>query len=309
MGYRVLCFFLITLCVACAPQQGAQTKAASDEWRLQNIEARFLEYQEAQKEREAQLQSKVQDLDGQLTSVRRELDETKSRAGALQAETAAMKEALVARHIAVASEAPMAPAPSPRMTQPAKPAVPSAPPVASDESSLDQPMGGSAATIASATSNLAPAVPSSDPVSATVPDTVPVPETAEQLMATSNPEADAIYERGLDAARSGDAENGRILLDKFIGEYPNNPLVPNALYWLGETYYHEKRYAQAVLTFKEVVRRFPKHDKSAAAMLKTGFSYEMLGDKSNAQFYLQTLVEDYPSTAPAEMARKRLASM
>ncbi len=262
MGYRIVCCLLIAMCAACAPQQATTDKAASDEWRLQNIEARFLEFQESQKEREAQLQSKVQELDGQLVAVRQELNDTKSKAGDLQAETAALKEALRARQMAEGKEA----------------VIVDAAPAAS-------------------------AAPASAPAPA---ESAPVPEKTS-AKAVSGPAA--VYEKGLALVRAGDAEKGRKMLDDFIGDNPNHALVPNALYWMGETYYHEKRYAQAVLTFKEVVRRFPKHDKAAAAMLKTGFSYEMLGDKSNARFYLQTLVEDYPSSQPAAMARKRLATL
>lgn len=121
--------------------------------------------------------------------------------------------------------------------------------------------------------------------------------------------AERRYEEGLSLVRAGEVDKGRRVLDSFIGDFPNHALVPNALYWMGETFYHEKRYAQAVLTFKEVVRRFPKHDKAAAAMLKVGFSYEKLGDNSNARFYLQTLVDEYPDSAPAQMARERVATL
>ncbi|UZP68030.1 tol-pal system protein YbgF [Desulfovibrio mangrovi] len=298
---RMVGCILIALCTACAPQQGSQNKAASDEWRLQNIEARFLEFQETQKEREAQLQTRVQELDGQLSTVRQELDDTKTKAGELQAETAALKEALRARMVA-AGEAPLAEAPvSPKSEKSAKTAKKTAesskPKVKSDVKSDVKPEMTSDASVGA------------KPAPATQAQAQETPAGEKAMVGDASGGPEKLYEEGLTLVRAGEVEKGRKLLDQFIGDNPNHSLVPNALYWMGETYYHEKRYAQAVLTFKEVVRRFPKHDKAAASMLKTGFSYEQLGDKSNARFYLQTLIEDYPSSSPAEMARKRLASL
>ncbi|GFM33622.1 tol-pal system protein YbgF [Desulfovibrio subterraneus] len=315
---RMVGCILIAMCAACAPQQGEQSRAASDEWRLQNIEARFLEFQESQKEREAQLQTRVQDLDGQLSAVRQELNDTKTKAGELQAETAALKEALRARLVA-AGEAPLAdvpkaaPKPVPAASATAK-AAPEKMTASAKKAAPQKKVAEKAAPKAAEPEAKAPApapapVPASAPAMAAAP-AAEKPSAAETVVvgdASGGPEK--LYEEGVTLVRAGDVEKGRKLLDQFIGDNPNHTLVPNALYWMGETYYHEKRYAQAVLTFKEVVRRFPKHDKAAASMLKTGFSYEKLGDKSNARFYLQTLVEDYPSSSPAEMARKRLASL
>lgn len=324
---RMVGCILIAMCAACAPQQGEQTRAASDEWRLQNIEARFLEFQESQKEREAQLQTRVQDLDGQLSAVRQELNDTKTKAGELQAETAALKEALRARMVA-AGEAPLAdvprtaPRPAPKSAPKAKAAAKAAPDKMTATAKKAAPekkvaeKAAPEAPKAAETDTMAPAsAPASGPASAPAPAMAAAPAAEKPAVADTAMVGDAsggpekLYEEGLTLVRAGDVEKGRKLLDQFIGDNPNHALVPNALYWMGETYYHEKRYAQAVLTFKEVVRRFPKHDKAAASMLKTGFSYEQLGDKSNARFYLQTLVEDYPSSSSAEMARKRLASL
>lgn len=117
------------------------------------------------------------------------------------------------------------------------------------------------------------------------------------------------YQAGVNAVMNEDTASGRAILEAFLKDYPDSGLAPNAAYWLGETFYHEKRYAEAILTFKDVVRKYPKHGKAAAAMLKTGYAYEMLGDKSNARFYLQTLVDEYPGSEPAALARTRLKSL
>ena len=117
------------------------------------------------------------------------------------------------------------------------------------------------------------------------------------------------YMVALDAAKAGKTDKARALFNEFIADHPKSALLPNALYWLGETYYHDNRYAQSILTFKEVTRRYPKNDKAAASMLKTGFAYERLGDLDNARFYLETLLEEYPDSQPARLAREKLKTL
>lgn len=92
----------------------------------------------------------------------------------------------------------------------------------------------------------------------------------------------------------------------FIQKYPSSTLVPNALYWYGECFYSRKDYASAVFAFKDVTAKYPKHPKSAAALLKIGMSYSKLKDTENAHFYWQILQDDFPGSAPAIMAEKQL---
>jgi len=109
--------------------------------------------------------------------------------------------------------------------------------------------------------------------------------------------------------RAEKGEEGRPLLLKFLEIDPKSALVPNALYWIGESYYLEKDYPQAILRFKDVTRRFPKHHKAAAALLKIGMSYQMMGEKDNATLYLRALLKDHPRSEPAPAARKLLSEL
>jgi len=131
------------------------------------------------------------------------------------------------------------------------------------------------------------------------------PQTARAAMDQGQGE----YDSALKLVLAGEAKKGRAALTGFMEKYPRSPLMPNAVYWTGETYYSEKRYAQAVLTFKQVHQKFPKHAKAAAALLKIGYAYERLGDRNNARFYLDALVQDYPGSEPAASARKTLKAL
>ena len=46
-----------------------------------------------------------------------------------------------------------------------------------------------------------------------------------------------------------------------------------------------------------------------SALLKMGYAYANLGQTDNATFYLQRLVENYPDSHSARLARERLQTL
>jgi tol-pal system protein YbgF len=134
------------------------------------------------------------------------------------------------------------------------------------------------------------------------------PEPVKKATAKGgSPTAD--YRKGLDLVLGDKPEQGRAVLEKFVKTWPEHELVPNALYWIGESHYSEKRMDQAILTFMDVYRRYPDNPKAAAALLKTAYAYQKLGDLRNARFYLTVLLEDFPDSEPAPLARRKMAEI
>lgn len=92
----------------------------------------------------------------------------------------------------------------------------------------------------------------------------------------------------------------------FIEGNKGHRLLPNALYWQGESAYSQGEHVSAILSFKTITSQYPKHPKAADALLKIGMSYERLKDSANAQFYWQVLVDDFPKSSAARVARKHM---
>src|SRR6266545_906719 len=103
-------------------------------------------------------------------------------------------------------------------------------------------------------------------------------EELKKMAESEKTTPEALYQKGLESLKSGDAQKARELLAKFLELYPGHQLAGNAHYWLGETYYTEKRYDQAVLEFQEVIKNFPGKEKVPAAMLKQAMAFRELGD-------------------------------
>jgi tol-pal system protein YbgF len=114
------------------------------------------------------------------------------------------------------------------------------------------------------------------------------------------------YNTAWGTLESGRAQAAETLFTNFLATYPKSSLIPNAEYWLGECFYSQGRYSDAVLAFQNVVAQYPDHHKAAASLLKVGYAYERLEDRQNAVFYLQQLVENYPGSEPAPLARAAL---
>lgn len=116
---------------------------------------------------------------------------------------------------------------------------------------------------------------------------------------------EALYQQGLDAIRSdADFPRGRQLLGDFVAKYPRHSLVVNASYWIGEAWYGEKKYENAILQFQDVIQDHEEHPKVAAALLKQALSFQALGDKANARVILDKLVERFPLSAEAKKAKE-----
>ncbi|MCM0084006.1 tol-pal system protein YbgF [Geomonas sp. Red32] len=119
-----------------------------------------------------------------------------------------------------------------------------------------------------------------------------------------------LYQQAQDAYKRGDVAKARESFGKFLETYPKHRLAANAHYWLGETYYSDKNYDQAVLEFQEVINNFPDNrDKVPAAMLKQGMAFKEMGDPKSAVYVYRKLIEEFPKSDEAKVAKEKLRSI
>lgn len=89
----------------------------------------------------------------------------------------------------------------------------------------------------------------------------------------------------------------------FLKSYPQDPLAPNALYWLGESHYVQRNYSDAAEAFDLVVSSFGSSSKAPDAQLKRGMSLAQLGKRQDACAVLRGVASKFPS-APAQLKAK-----
>ena len=82
--------------------------------------------------------------------------------------------------------------------------------------------------------------------------------------------------------------------------------LPNAYYWQGEAKYVLRQFADAAALFQIVIDEYPTSSKVADALLKRGFSEQEMGDSQRAEATLNQVVEKYPNSSAARLAKARL---
>jgi tol-pal system protein YbgF len=88
--------------------------------------------------------------------------------------------------------------------------------------------------------------------------------------------------------------------------FPDSPLADNALYWIGECYYSQRKFEQAIEQFNDLIFNYPQGDKVAAAYLKKGLALVELGRKDEAMVVFKLLVSKYPLEEEARIAQEKI---
>jgi len=115
-----------------------------------------------------------------------------------------------------------------------------------------------------------------------------------------------LYKDAYETLQKGDLEAARRKFEAFLKQYPNTELSDNAQFWVGETYYLRKDFEKAILEYEKAIAKYPEGDKIPAALFKQALAFLELGDKTNARSLLKRVIERYPHSEQAEMAKKRL---
>jgi tol-pal system protein YbgF len=117
------------------------------------------------------------------------------------------------------------------------------------------------------------------------------------------------YKEAYDLLRGGQHDAAAGKLREFVRRFPKHEYADNAQYWLGETFYDRKRYAEAAVEFKSAVERFPLGNKAPDALLKLGYCLVAMGDTKKGRAVLETVPETYPRTEAARLAGERLVEL
>jgi tol-pal system protein YbgF len=107
----------------------------------------------------------------------------------------------------------------------------------------------------------------------------------------------------------------------FLRRFPDSALADSAQYWVGEAYFSMARATagqpekarenleQAVQEFRKVVLAYPRGSKVPTALYKEALALVELKQTALAQTRLQYLVEHFPQSEEAPLAKERLASL
>ena len=133
----------------------------------------------------------------------------------------------------------------------------------------------------------------------------PVKEPPPEVKGISTGVGD-LYKDAYETFQKGNLEGAPRKFEAFLKQYPNTELSDNAQFWIAETYYVKKDFEKAILEYEKAIVKYPEGDKLSAALFKQALAFLELGDKTNARNLLKRVMERYPQSEQAEMAKKRL---
>lgn len=147
-----------------------------------------------------------------------------------------------------------------------------------------------------AASQVAATVPAPEPTTATPePDTTPAaqPEAEKPKFATPREHYNFAFKL-LNQTKYDEAGK---TFESFISAYAKDPLIGNAYYWLGETFYVRRDYVHAADNYRLGFEAMPNGPKSADNLLKLSMSLSAMKKKSEACIVLGQIVKKYAKEA------------
>ncbi|GJQ21386.1 MAG: hypothetical protein HBSIN02_17410 [Bacteroidia bacterium] len=121
-------------------------------------------------------------------------------------------------------------------------------------------------------------------------------------------EAESAYEVALQAFRTKAYDDAVARFQNLLNSGVGPKLEDNCHYWIGESQYGKKSYAEAAKHF-QMVLQYEDSEKLADAHFMLAQCYERMGDKAKAKQEYETVAKDFPMSANASRARERSGRM
>jgi tol-pal system protein YbgF len=131
------------------------------------------------------------------------------------------------------------------------------------------------------------------------PETIPDPGASTQAPKEIYDMAYADYLKG----------NYSLAVDSFRiyrEQFPTSPLADNALYWIGECYFSQRKFDEAIEQFNLLLFDYPQGDKVPAAYLKKGLCFLELSKKEEALSVFKLLITKYPGEEETKIAQQKI---
>lgn len=132
----------------------------------------------------------------------------------------------------------------------------------------------------------------------------PVPSTDS----ASGPTADQIYQASLQQLRRGSVNTARSGFRELLRRHPQSPRAADAVYFIGESFAAESP-DSAQRYYQQVVDRYASSPRAATGLYKLGLLAEGRRDAAAARGFYTRVVQAYPNSDEAALARDRLRSL
>ena len=151
----------------------------------------------------------------------------------------------------------------------------------------------------------------------------PTPSPSGGSKSSTEPGAEESYQAAYSDFTKGNYTLAVAEFREFVRQHPDSPRVDSAQYWIGESYFSIGRAAAAagqpersrealersVQEFRKVFVNYPGGRQVPTALYKEALALVELKQMKVAQARLQYLVDNFPQSEEAPLARERLKSL
>ena len=117
-----------------------------------------------------------------------------------------------------------------------------------------------------------------------------------------------MYEASLAQLRRGSLSTARLGLREMLRAHPGSERAPDALYFIGQSYASENPDSAAAY-YAQVAEQYPQSPRAASAVYNLGLLAERRRDTARAKEAFQRVVQSYPQSDEAALARDRLKAL
>ena len=156
-----------------------------------------------------------------------------------------------------------------------------------------------------------PVPPESRPAPAPAPPPPPAPAPASPASGPTpsrNTEADRMFAAALAKLRAGDDGQAALEFTEFVTQYPAHPQAAAAQNYIGDAYYRQREYRQALGEYQKTVDTYTQAAQVSEALLKIGLCQRALGDGARAKTSWEQVIKQFPKSDAARQARTLLAA-
>jgi tol-pal system protein YbgF len=118
-----------------------------------------------------------------------------------------------------------------------------------------------------------------------------------------------LYRLGYGDYAKGNYDLALAELQDFVRLNPADDLADDSQYLIGEVYFSQQKYPEAVAAYDRLLSEHAGGDKVAAAYLKKGLALLEMNRTADAVIQLQHVVSAYPKSEEARLARERLRAL
>ena len=139
--------------------------------------------------------------------------------------------------------------------------------------------------------------------------TQPAPQTPTQPAAAARLSPQEVYNMANSDYLKGNFDLAIAGFKMYIEQFSESPLVDDCFYWIGECFFSQKKFKEAVDQFNELILNYPGGDKIPEAYLKKGISLVELGQKEEAISVFKLLISKFPLEEETKIAQQKIKEL